>query len=87
MGWTAIAVIDFYLKYQDTELLDLFTGPEGVLNQGCALFHSSVSGPSHYFSFFLHISHPLCHLDRPSTVFQTLYFAVTHHHHHPFSEQ
>lgn len=51
MGWTAVAVIDFYLKYQDTELLDLFSGPEGVLNREYA-FSQSVSGPLHDFTSF-----------------------------------
>lgn len=67
MGWTAVAVIDFYLKYQDTELLDLFTGPEGVLSH--VLFPAPLSQVpyiiSHHFSF-------LCHFHHFSTFFQTL---------------
>lgn len=52
IGWTAVAVVDFYLKYQNIELLDLFTGLQGVLNQGCALSHSSISVPLHYLTSF-----------------------------------
>lgn len=59
--------IDFYLKYKDTELLDIFTGPEGILSH--VLFPAPLSQVpyiiSHHFSF-------ICHFYHSSTFFETL---------------